>query len=63
LHCRLPFGGVVLGLAELGDVAGGILECDELTAARQRDRIFELPFPTLRCHQANNSEPAGVNFT
>ena len=41
------FGGLVLGLRELGDIGPGILEGDELASARQRDRFIERPFPAL----------------
>jgi hypothetical protein len=36
----------VLDLRKLRDAAAGILERDELAAARQRDRIVELARPT-----------------
>ena len=37
----LPFREVLLGLRKFHDVAGRILERDQLTAARQRYRIVE----------------------
>src|ERR1700722_9001509 len=36
-----PFAGVLLGLGQLHDVAGGVLEGDELAALRYRDWGFE----------------------
>ena len=35
----------MLGFRKPRDVGAGVLESDELAAARQRYRIFELPFP------------------
>jgi hypothetical protein len=45
---RLPFRGLMLCLAKPRDVPAGILERDELAAARQRNRIIKPPFPTAR---------------
>jgi hypothetical protein len=59
----LLFRGLLFGLREPLDIFGGVLEGDKLTAAGKRDRIIERPFPALRCHQANISAPAVVNFT
>ena len=42
---RLSFLKLLLGLRQLHDVIGSVLECDELTATRQRNRIVEGSFP------------------
>jgi hypothetical protein len=44
-HRGLPFGGIVFGLWELGDVGGGVAEGDELLAGGQFDGIEELLVP------------------
>ena len=41
LHGGLPFRRVMFGFRQFGDIGAGILECDELSAVRQRYRIFE----------------------
>ena len=43
----LPFHEPLLGLRQLHDVVGGVLEGDELATAGQRYRILELSRPTL----------------
>jgi hypothetical protein len=44
------FRGLVLGFRKPRDEFAGILERDELTAAGQRDRIVELPLPSVIRH-------------
>jgi hypothetical protein len=44
-HSRLPLRRLVLGLRQLRDVVGRILQCEKLPAVRQRDRIIEASFP------------------
>jgi hypothetical protein len=39
----------MLGLRQLLDISGGVLEGDELATAGQRDRFIELAFPTADC--------------
>src|SRR2546430_11300290 len=46
-HCCLPFLGLVFGLRKSRDVVAGILERDEVAAARQRNRIIETTFPAV----------------
>ncbi len=53
-HRGLPFLRVVLGLGKFRDVPAGVLERDELTAARQLDRILE---PSLPAVIANGASP------
>jgi hypothetical protein len=49
-HGRLPLRGRVLGFRQFRDVIAGILEGDELAAARQRDRFLKTPLPTTISH-------------
>jgi hypothetical protein len=42
---RLPFRKILLGLRQLHDVGGGVLERDELATAGEENRIVEWPFP------------------
>src|SRR5258705_5730051 len=44
-HCGLPLRGLMLGLRKFRDVGAGVLESDELAAARQRYRIVKPAFP------------------
>jgi hypothetical protein len=37
----------MLGLGKLRDVLAGVLQRDELASARQRNRFFEAPLPSL----------------
>jgi len=46
-HRGLPLRGLVLCLRKFGDVLAGVLEGDELTPARQRNRIVETPLPSF----------------
>jgi hypothetical protein len=46
LHRGLPFCGIVFGLGELGDVEGGVLQCDQLAALCPWDRLFEFSRPS-----------------
>jgi hypothetical protein len=39
---RLPRFAIVLGLRQLLDISGGVLEGDDLAAVWQRDRVVEL---------------------
>jgi hypothetical protein len=45
---HLPLCQVLLGLRQLHDVVGGILERDELAAVGKRNRIFERAGPPPR---------------
>jgi len=49
-HGRLPLWGRVLSLRKLRDVVAGILERDELAAARQRYRFIETTLPAAASH-------------
>jgi hypothetical protein len=51
----LPLRELLFGLRKHLDISGGVLEGDELPAARQRDRIIELAFPTPAANGANPS--------
>jgi hypothetical protein len=44
-HGSLPLRRRVLGLRKLRDVGAGVLQRDELAAARQRNRLVEPSFP------------------
>ena len=58
-HRCLPLRGRVLGLGQPGDVGTGVLQRDELTTARQRDRFVEWPFPALgRATRRDQRPPA-----
>jgi hypothetical protein len=48
LRRDLPFREVLFGRRQFHDMAGRILERDELAAARKRDRIFEAAQPSRR---------------
>jgi hypothetical protein len=48
----LPFLKILVGLGQLNDVGGGILERDELAAAGQRYWIVERSFPAAISHCA-----------
>jgi hypothetical protein len=52
-HGRLPLRGLMIGLRERCDVSAGILERDELTAARELDRIIKRSFPAPGANGAN----------
>jgi hypothetical protein len=54
-HRGLPWRGVVFGLGQLGDVAPGVFEGEELPSARLRDRIVERAFPTPAANGATPS--------
>jgi hypothetical protein len=63
LDRRLPCRQVGFRFRQLRDVVGRVFECDKLATVRKRYRILELSLPAVVSHQANNSAPAGVNFT
>ena len=58
LNGCLPFLDLLFGLRQLLDKSCGILESDKLTAARQRDRIFEFAFPA-RCFTRSDARVPG----
>jgi hypothetical protein len=45
LHRGLPFGGVVFGLGQFGDVLRGVAKCDELLALGQFDWVVNWLVP------------------
>ena len=49
-HGRLPLCILMLGFRQLSDVIAGVLERDEVSAARQRYRIVERSLPTTVSH-------------
>jgi hypothetical protein len=49
-HCSLSLRDLMLGFREFGDVIAGVLQCDELATARQRDRFIEPSLPTAISH-------------
>jgi hypothetical protein len=51
LNRRLPFIEILFGLWQLLDIIGGVLEGDELAAARKRDRVIERTFPSAISHR------------
>jgi hypothetical protein len=64
----LPLRELLLGLREFGDVVGGILEGEKLTAVRQRYRIFERDGPghvhkrSLMAHTKKPRTMPGLKF-
>ena len=61
MHCRLPFGRLMLGLRKLGDVVAGILERDELASAGQRDWIVKRSLPAANGGVPGNQLPESCN--
>jgi hypothetical protein len=60
----MPFLGAVLNLAKLRDVPAGVLECDELTAARQRNWIIKSTLPAaLRPPALKSQSGSGLSGT
>jgi hypothetical protein len=55
----LPLLKILLGLRQLHDVGGGILERDELAAAGQRYRIVERSFPARRYFKRSDARGPG----
>jgi hypothetical protein len=51
----LPFLELLVGLRELLDIFGGVLESDKLAATRQRDGIVERTFPAPVANAASPS--------